>query len=113
MGCLAVVIFVLTAPLLPFLAQPLLAFGPAALFGWGAWRCRGRRQLPQLLAALAWAGFALYERRMPAVELEQAAELRLDLLVVVPLLWLATVLGGLAWRRAGRAERERSGSGRR
>lgn len=105
MGCLAILLFVVAAPLLPVLAVPALAALPAMLFAVRAWRVRRQRPWGLVAAALAWLAIGLYERRMPAIELEDAAELRLDLLLVGPSLWLLSAAGVWSWRRTGRAER--------
>lgn len=106
MGCLAILLALLLAPLVPFLKLPWLAWIPALLLARRAWRARDRAPWGLTLAALAWAGFALYEPGRPAVELQDAAELRLDLLIVAPLLWLSVLAAVVSdWRL--RRERDR------
>lgn len=97
---------ILFLPMQPFLALPWLALVPAAAFGlcfWGRAQRASWRGLRSLLAALAWTVYAGYET---AVQLGTAgdAAIRIDLLIVAPLLYLVSVDAVLLCRGTLRAK---------
>lgn len=91
-------------PIQPFLIFPFLALLPAGLFGFFYYRRSRRRiggRLPLLIAALVWAAYAAYEWRMHAWSETVIAPIRVDLLLVVPILYGVTIAGlwACVWRR--------------
>ena len=73
-------------PLAGFIQWPLAALVPAGLFGILFWR---RRKPLIAVAAAAWALYALYESLMKArVLCTGECNIRVDLLLIVPLLWI-------------------------
>jgi hypothetical protein len=97
----------LFAPFLPILAFPPLAFPPAVVFG-ACYYCRrssGRRggKLTLLLPAAAWAAYGVYEIRMYYWSKTVVAPIRIDLLLIVPVLYLILAVGIWACYRSRRS----------
>lgn len=78
----------------PFIERPLGAFIPALLFAAGfAW---SRRALP-LTAAIFWALYAILETLNKArITCSGECNIRADLLVIYPLLWIVSIAGVIA-----------------
>ena len=97
----------LYATFLPILAFPPLAFIQAAAFGVCYYRRRtsGRRggKLALLLPAAAWAAYGVYEIRMYYWSKTVVAPIRIDLLLIVPVLYLVLVVGICACYRLRRS----------
>jgi hypothetical protein len=76
-------------PLAGFIQWPLAALIPAALFGLGFfWK---RRALVGTVAIL-WLGYAIYESLMKArVLCSGECNIRVDLLLITPLLWILSI----------------------
>ena len=76
-------------PFVGFIQWPLAALVPALLFGIGfLWR---RRPLIAGVAAL-WLGYAVYESLMKArVLCSGECNIRVDLLLITPLLWILSI----------------------
>jgi len=92
--------------------RPELALAPAVLFVLLAWRARPlprhapARLWPWVTAGM-WGAYALYELRMRAWERAVTAPIRLDLLLIGPILYAATIATSVAWVRwQVRARRE-------
>jgi len=93
--------------IVPFVRFPWLAFLPAAVLALLSWQRRKDRSLPRrkragawlLVGALAWVGFALYELRMQAWSRTVVAPIRVDLLLVGPLVVGLTIPGIVAMLR--------------
>ena len=83
-------------PILPFVFFPPLAFVVAGLFGWAYWR---RRREPLLrrfgiaLAITAWGLFGVYESTMYYWSRTVIAPIRVDLLLVTPIVYAVTIFG--------------------
>lgn len=96
----------LYASFLPFLAFPPLAFVPAAWFG----VCYVRRRVARrrggaftlVLPAVVWAIYGVYEIRMYFWMKTVSAPIRVDLLLIVPLLYLLLAIGMWACYRSRR-----------
>jgi|GEM_PF-1508007 len=86
---------VLTLLLFGCIAAAALIVGLLFVWGW-----RRRRSWPLLLAAVLWIGYALWEAGVQWFTPE--ADIRVDLLVIYPLLAIVTVLALLSLRRARR-----------
>jgi hypothetical protein len=91
-------LFDLLAPIGIFLEHPGLALVPALVFlaAFAVLHRGGRRRGLGLVlaAAISWAGYAVYESYMHRWSLTVSAPIRVDLVFVVPALWLLTA-GGL------------------
>jgi hypothetical protein len=91
--------------LFPFfgtIAFPLLALLPAALFGAMYFY---RRRTSSLTAALLWGAYALYESLMKArVLCSGECNIRVDLLLVIPLLWIAAIVAVVQFFRKRRSD---------
>ena len=88
-------------PFFGYLAFPWLALVPAALFGTMYFY---RRRTSSLVAALLWAGYTLYESLMKArILCSGDCNIRVDLLLVIPLLWIAAIVAVVQFFRKKRA----------
>ena len=77
-------------PFVGFIAWPLAALVPAALLG-AAYAARRRRFV--LVVALLWLGYAVYESLMKArILCSGECNIRVDLLLISPLLWILTIV---------------------
>ena len=77
-------------PFVGFIQWPLAALGPAAILG-GAHFLRPRRLLA--VTAVLWLGYAIYESLMKArVLCSGECNIRVDLLLISPLLWILTIV---------------------
>lgn len=88
-----------------FIGWPILALAPAALYAVLYFRCR--RPIA-LLATLAWLAYFPYERAMKLrILCSGECNIRIDLLLLYPLLMLVSVLAAIAYvkekRGPGRA----------
>jgi hypothetical protein len=84
--------------------RPVLALLPASALAAMAFAARARpRHAPAFLwpagTAVLWLAYAAYEMRMRAWERTVTAPIRVDLLVVWPVLAIATVASAIAWFR--------------
>jgi hypothetical protein len=85
---------ILFGPVVAIHDRPVLAFVPAAAFALLAWRMRGRARFAYIaLAATAilWTLFGVYETAMHEWEKTVTAPIRVDLLLLAPVLWLVTM----------------------
>jgi hypothetical protein len=98
---------------LPFAVMagiPGVALLPGAALLTGYWRHR-RRNVPRrslgwlLAAAIVWLLYAAYETRMYFWSRHVVAPIRVDLLVLAPVLYVALGVGMAQWWRARRALR--------
>lgn len=95
----------------PLDLYPALALIPALAFALCALRQRRRGQRSGMwlaaIASLAWVGFSAYEAVLSRWAAGQVAPIRVDLLLVGPLLLLLSGLGvvGCLLRPPGRADR--------
>ena len=92
-------------PILLFVAVPPLALLPAAVFGYRAYRrwFGARRGFVRLMVAtVVWIAYAVYESSIYAWSQEVVAPIRVDLFLVAPLLYGATIVGITAWRDIAR-----------
>jgi hypothetical protein len=99
------------APMRLLLERPYLALVPALLF-WLGYRAV-RPRAPRLLVGVAvlWALYAAYETYMYFWSKTVTAPIRVDLLLLGPVLYIATGVGLVAWWRA-RGRRARGGDAR-
>jgi hypothetical protein len=97
------------APMRLLLERPYLALVPALLF-WLGYRAV-RPRAPRLLLAVAvlWALYAAYETYMFFWSKTVTAPIRVDLLLLAPVLYIATGVGLVAWWLA-RGRRTRGGN---
>ncbi len=98
-GGTGLVMDILLGPVVAIHDRPVLAFLPAAVFALLAWRMRGRGRLPSLALAAAsvlWMAFGVYETWMHEWEKTVTAPIRVDLLLLAPVLWIVTMIGIVA-----------------
>ena len=82
------------APMRLFVARPYLALVPGLAFALGFRALRGRRGAWLLLsAAILWALYAAYETYMLQWSKTVVAPIRVDLLLLTPILYAAVVAG--------------------
>jgi hypothetical protein len=90
-------------PFVGFIQWPLAALVPAAAFGLGF--LLRRRAVAGIVAAM-WLGYAIYESLMKArVLCTGECNIRVDLLLITPVLWIASFIAvfQLVRRRRGAA----------
>jgi glutathione S-transferase len=88
-------------PFVGFIQWPLAALLPAGVLGALFWR---RRKRLIAVAAAVWALYAVYESLMKArVLCSGECNIRVDLLLLVPLLWILLVAALVSFFRRGRA----------
>ena len=93
------VLDILLGPVVAIHDRPVLAFLPAAAFALLSWRMRGRGRFPfaALAAASAlWTLFGIYETAMHEWEKTVTAPIRVDLVLLAPVLWIVTMIGIIA-----------------
>ncbi len=97
----------LFAPFAVFQLLPVLTLVPAALLGWLQYRAS--KQQPGLkprclgyITSLLWLAYGIWEWRVQIWARTETAPIRVDLLLVYPLLAILTVWFLLALRRRGR-----------
>ena len=89
-------------PFVGFIQWPLAALVPAALLGTGFFF--RRRRLLAITAAL-WLGYAIYESLMKArVLCSGECNIRVDLLLISPLLWILTLAAIVQFVRRKRTD---------
>ena len=89
-------------PFVGFIQWPLAALVPAALLGAGF--LARRKRLLAVTAAL-WLGYAIYESLMKArVLCSGECNIRVDLLLISPLLWILTIVAVVQFLRARRPD---------
>jgi hypothetical protein len=94
------------APMRLFLERPYLALVPALAFGAGFRALRGRRGSGWVLvAALLWGLYAAYETYMLHWSKTVVAPIRVDLLLLAPILYAVTVAGVAGWVVGARRKR--------
>lgn len=86
------------APIRLVMDHTYLALVPAALLalGYARHRSTGRGRL-LLVAALVWIGYAAYETRMYYWSKTVTAPIRVDLLLITPLLYALTLWAAARW----------------
>ena len=85
----------LLGPVVAIHGRPVLAFLPAIVFALLALAMRGRARRPFLALAAAsvvWTLFGVYETAMHEWEKTVTAPIRVDLLLLAPILWLVTIV---------------------
>ena len=86
----------LVYPILPFVFFPPLAFIVAGAFGWALWRRRGEplaRRFGITIAIAVWILFGIYESYMYYWSRSVIAPIRVDLLLLMPILYALTIFG--------------------
>jgi len=90
------VLDILLGPVVAIHGRPVLAFLPALAFALLAWGMRRRGRFPFVALAAAsalWTLFGVYEMAMHEWEKTVTAPIRVDLLLLAPVLWLVTMIG--------------------
>ena len=84
---------------------PVLTLVPVTVFGAGYWHLRRtRRQSRGVLTTTAlWLVYAAYEGVMSVWAQQVIAPIRIDLIVLGPVMYVVTAMGLLSWWRARRA----------
>ena len=83
-----------------FISYPLAAFLPAAVFG-GLYFLK--RRVGILVAALCWAGYAILETlNWARITCSGECNIRVDLLVIYPLLWIVSIVAAILFFRRPR-----------
>lgn len=90
------------APMRLLVERPYLALLPAALFAAGYSAARPAAPRFVLIVAGMWALYAVYETYMHHWARTVVAPIRVDLLLLAPLLYLLTLAGVIAWWRRPR-----------
>ncbi len=98
------------APMALVVDRPYLALAPALLFGFGYTRLRPPAPRSLLVATVLWALYAAYETYMFFWSKTVVAPIRVDLLLVTPILYLVTVAGALGWWREARRRSRAAGA---
>ena len=80
--------------------RPYLALIPALIFGVGYWTSRPEAPKTLLIAAVTWALYAGYETYMQAWSKTVTAPIRVDLLLLTPVLYFLTLMALVSWWRA-------------
>ena len=89
-------------PTVLWIEYPALTLVPVVLFGAALWRARraGRRTRGVLAAAVLWGLYAVYEGVMYLWARHVVAPIRIDLLLLGPLMYLVTAFGLVSWWRS-------------
>lgn len=82
-------------PFAVLIALPFLPLAPALVFGavLAVWRNSKRGRVGTLIAAVAWLAYGIYETRMWYWSQTVIAPIRVDLLLIAPLMYGMTALG--------------------
>ena len=89
-------------PFVGFIQWPLAALVPAALLG-AAYFAHPKRFI--LATALLWLGYAVYESLMKArILCTGECNIRVDLLLISPLLWILTIVAVVKFFRRRRPD---------
>lgn len=104
---LAVLAVTLLLPILLFfaIALPPIALAPAIVFAIAYWRARPRAPWLLLCATIVWMLYTIYEVYIFRWSQTVTAPIRVDLMLVAPILYAVTVAGLIAWRRRSRPPR--------
>ena len=87
-------------PFVGFIQWPLAALVPAALLGLAFFR---NRKPLIAVTALLWLGYSIYEYLMKArVLCSGECNIRVDLLLIIPLLWILTIVAVVQFFRRRR-----------
>ena len=88
-------------PFVGFMAWPVAALAPAALFGLLFWR-RRRRFL--LVVTILWALYAAYETGMKLrILCSGECNIRVDLIALAPVFWVLSIVALGSYFRRGKA----------
>jgi len=95
------------SPIGIIVSAPGVALLPAGVFLGGWWTSpRNAPSCGTLLAEIAWLMYAIYETRMYFWAKTVHAPIRVDLLIIAPVLYLLSIVGVVSWvigeRRARR-----------
>ena len=83
-----------------FISYPLAAFIPAAAF-FGFYAMRKRKGI--LVAALCWAGYAIFETlNWLRITCSGECNIRVDLLLIYPVLWIVSIVAAVLLFRGPR-----------
>ncbi len=95
---------ILFGPVVAIHDRPVLAFLPAIVFAVLALWARDRARRPSIALALVsavWMVSGIYEMAMREWEKTVVAPIRVDLLLLAPVLWVVTMIGVYAAIKAG------------
>jgi len=94
-------------PTVTWVEYPLLTLMPVLAFGAGVWHVgrAGRRRRGLLVAAACWAIYAAYEGAMSVWAQQVIAPIRIDLILLGPIMYAITLIGLVSWWRARAAGR--------
>jgi len=92
------------APTVLWVEYPVLALVPMVLFGVAYWKTRraGVRARGLLGATALWVVYATYECLMNVEAQKNGAPIRIDLILLGPLMYVVTFVGLVSWWRARR-----------
>jgi hypothetical protein len=90
----------LFAPIRLLMDRPYLALIPALILGVGYWTGRPEAPKTLLIAAVTSALYSGYETYMHAWSKTVTAPIRVDLLLLTPVLYLLTLIALVSWWRA-------------
>jgi hypothetical protein len=95
------------SPIGIIVSAPCVALLPAGVFLGGWWTSpRNAASSGALIAGIAWLMYAIYETRRYFWAKTVHAPIRVDLLIIVPVLYLLSIVGVVSWvigeRRARR-----------
>ena len=82
--------------------HPMLTLLPVLVFGAAVWRFRqtGRPCQTLLVMTMAWLVYAIYEGLMFVLAQQAITLVRIDLIVLAPLMYVITGVGVVSWWRS-------------
>jgi len=94
-------------PTVLWVEYPVLTLVPVVLFGAAYWQARrtGSRARGLLVTVTLWLLYAVYEGIMSVWAQRVVAPIRIDLILLGPLMYVVTVFGLVSWWRA-RSDRQ-------
>jgi hypothetical protein len=89
-------------PTVMWVEYPALTLVPVIVFGAAVWHVRrtGRRSRGLLVVTALWLVYAIYEGVMLVWAQQVIAPIRIDLIVLGPVMYIVTGLGLVNWWRA-------------
>jgi hypothetical protein len=94
------------SPIGIIVSAPGVALLPAGVFLGGWWASpRNAASSGALIAGIAWLMYTIYETRMYFWAKTVHAPIRVDLLIIVPVLYLLSIVGVVSWVIGGRRAR--------
>jgi hypothetical protein len=89
-------------PTVLWVEHPALTMVPVIVFGAAYWRLRrtGHQSGRLLVVTLVWLAYAVYEGAMSVWAQNVIAPIRIDLILLGPVMYAVTALGVVHWWRA-------------